>query len=938
MGLFEKIFGTHSQREIKKIIPKVEQILAKESEYAALTDDELKSKTTYFKERLAQGAQLDDILVDAFATIREASWRVIGLKHYRVQLMGGLILHQGRIAEMKTGEGKTLVATAPLYLNALLGKGAHLVTVNDYLAETQCKLMGRVFNFLGLSVGLIVHGLTNEQRKSAYASDITYGTNNEFGFDYLRDNMVNYAEERVQRPLHYAIVDEVDSILIDEARTPLIISGQGAEPTKLYQEVNRFVLTLEAFVMQETDDKVEQEEYAGTADYIVDEKAKTAVLTQKGVEKAEQFFHIENLADEANFDLQHFINNALRAHGTMHLNDQYIVQDNEIVIVDDFTGRLMYGRRYSDGLHQAIEAKEGVEIKRESKTLATITFQNFFRMYQKLSGMTGTALTEEDEFRSIYSLDVVCIPTNRPVQRIDMPDSVYKTIRAKNDAIVQVVKEAHFKGQPVLIGTVSVDKSEQLSKLFKREGIAHEVLNAKQHKREAEIVAQAGRLGAVTIATNMAGRGTDILLGGNPEFLAKQELRKQGFDSDLVEISSTTYDTDDVALLDLRKRYQELYTAFKQETDKAHDTVVEAGGLFIVGTERHESRRIDNQLRGRAGRQGDPGRSKFYLALEDDLLRLFGGEQMAKLFDMVSADEDMELESRMLSKRIESAQKKVEGKNFGIRKNVLEYDDVMNKQRETIYGQRTRVLEGEDLEERYHKMIGACLVSILDEFAHQQEDITEWNAQAFVSMLMDQFGPLPEILALLSDLHTKRFDLDGLYEYLYEAALKHYKKREVEHFGDPAIMREVERMILLRVVDQKWMDQIDMMDALRNSIGMRGYAQHDPVMEYKKEGMEMFKEMTSEIQKQVVSIMMRVNFRPEQTEAPQTLKEEKTMKLEERKEEAQSAFSPSNVSSESSPVIGESASEPNKRDDKKIGRNDPCYCGSGKKYKNCHGK
>lgn len=938
MRLFEKIFGTHSQREIKKIIPKVEQILAKEAEYAALTDDELKAKTAFFKEQLAKGATLDDILVDAFATIREASWRVIGLKHYRVQLIGGLILHQGRIAEMKTGEGKTLVATAPLYLNALLGKGAHLVTVNDYLAETQSKLMGRVFNFLGLSVGLIIHGLNNDQRKEAYASDITYGTNNEFGFDYLRDNMVNFAEERVQRPLHYAIVDEVDSILIDEARTPLIISGQGEEPTKLYQEVNRFVLTLEAFVMQETDDKVEQEEYAGTADYIVDEKAKTAVLTQKGVAKAEKFFGIENLADEGNFDLQHFINNALRAHGTMHLNDQYIVQDDEIVIVDDFTGRLMYGRRYSDGLHQAIEAKEGVEIKRESKTLATITFQNFFRMYRKLSGMTGTALTEEDEFRSIYSLDVICIPTNKPVQRIDMPDSVYKTIAAKNKAIVEIVKEAHGRGQPVLIGTVSVEKSEQLSKLFKQAGIPHEVLNAKQHKREAEIVAQAGRLGAVTIATNMAGRGTDILLGGNPEFLAKQELRKQGFDPELVELSSTTYDTDEKALLDLRERYQELYQVFKKDTDVAHKTVVEAGGLFIVGTERHESRRIDNQLRGRAGRQGDLGRSKFYLALEDDLLRLFGGEQMAKLFDMVSADEDMELESRMLSNRIESAQKKVEGKNFGIRKNVLEYDDVMNKQRETIYGQRSRVLEGEDLEEHYHKMISACLTAILDEFAHKEEDIKDWNAQAFVSMLIDQFGPLPEIVALLNDLHTKRFDLDGLYEYIYEAALKHYKKRETEHFGDPAIMREVERMILLRIVDQKWMDQIDMMDALRNSIGMRGYAQHDPVMEYKKEGMEMFKEMTAEIQKQVVAIMMRVNFRPEQAEQPRVVTE-KPMKLEEKKAEAQSAFSSQGANASSQTVKEEAkVAEPNKRDEKKVGRNDACPCGSGKKYKNCHGK
>lgn len=928
MGLFEKIFGTHSEREIKKIIPKVEQILAKEQEYAALTDEELKAKTAYFKEQLAQGKTLDDLLVDAFATIREASWRVIGLKHYRVQLIGGIILHQGRIAEMKTGEGKTLVATAPLYLNALLGKGAHLVTVNDYLAETQSKLMGRVFNFLGLKVGLIVHGLSNAQRREAYASDITYGTNNEFGFDYLRDNMVTYVDDRVQRPLHYAIVDEVDSILIDEARTPLIISGHGSEPTHLYGEVNRFVLSLEAFVMQETDDKLEQEEYAGSADYIVDEKAKTAVLTQKGVAKAEAFFRIENLADEQNFDLQHYINNALKAHGTMHLNDQYIVQDDEIVIVDDFTGRLMYGRRYSDGLHQAIEAKEGVEIKRESKTLATITFQNFFRMYKKLSGMTGTAQTEEDEFRSIYSLDVVCIPTNRAVQRIDMPDSVYKTIQAKNKAIVETVQKAYQQGQPVLIGTVSVEKSEQLSKLFKKAGIPHEVLNAKHHQREAEIVAQAGRQGAVTIATNMAGRGTDILLGGNPEFLAKQELRKQGFDSDLVEQSSTTHDTENVALLDLRQRYQTLYKELKKTTDLAHEQVVALGGLLIIGTERHESRRIDNQLRGRSGRQGDPGRSKFYLALEDDLLRLFGGEQMSKLFDMISADEDLELESRMLSKRIESAQKKVEGKNFGIRKNVLEFDDVMNKQRETIYAQRSRVLEGENLETRYHKMIGESITAILQEYAHQNEEIVEWNAPAFVATLVDQFGALPEILALLEDLHTKRFDGESLYDYLYEACLKHYKERELSHFGNPDIMREVERIILLRIVDQKWMDHIDNMDALRNAIGMRGYAQHDPVMEYKKEGLEMFKEMTEEIQKQVVSIMMRANFRPEQA----LQREESPQNLQEKKEEAPSVLraSENNEASEEA--------EPAKRDEDKVGRNEPCPCGSGKKYKNCHGQ
>lgn len=925
MGLISRVFGTHSEREVKRLLPLVEAVEAKEAHYAQLSEAELRGMTAVLKKRYEAGESLDDLLPDAFATMREAAWRVLGMKHYRVQIIGGIVLHQGRIAEMKTGEGKTLVATLPVYLNALTGKGVHVVTVNDYLARRDSEWMGKVYGYLGLTTGLIVHDLDNDQRRRSYASDITYGTNNEFGFDYLRDNMVNYARERVQRPLQFAIVDEVDSILIDEARTPLIISGQGEASTDLYQQANDFVVTLKPFVIAEADDKEIADDLAGDADYIVDEKAKTAVLTQNGVRKAEAHFKLDNLADEENYNLQHHINNALRAHGTMHRDAQYVVQDGEVVIVDDFTGRLMYGRRYSDGLHQAIEAKEGVDVQNESKTLATITFQNYFRMYKKLSGMTGTALTEEDEFRSIYGLDVICIPTNRPVQRIDSPDAIYKSEMGKFQAILEQVKKIHATGQPILIGTVSVEKSEILSHLFTRSGIKHNVLNAKQHQREAEIVAQAGRLGAVTISTNMAGRGTDILLGGNPEYMAKAELRKQGFDPELVEQSTTHNETDDEQILDIRKRYQALYEDFSKQTNAEKEQVVQAGGLYILGTERHESRRIDNQLRGRAGRQGDPGRSQFYLSLEDDLLRLFGGERMGQIFETLKVDDTIELQNRMLSRQIEGAQKKVEGRNFGIRKNVLEYDDVMNRQREVIYDQRKRVLEGEDLQETYHLMVTSAVERTLDKAFHGEHD--EVDLKAVSSALYDLLGPIDAVMNLVSR-DPEKLDLETLKQEMVEAALTRYEQR-VEDIGSPEVMREIERVILLRVVDQKWMDHIDAMSDLRDAIGMRGYAQKDPKTEYKREGYEMFQEMNDSIQNDAVRIMMRAHFSPAQP----IQREESPKHLEARKEEAPT------LHQEAHPEEAQATTQmPVHRDRQKVGRNDPCPCGSGKKHKNCCGR
>ncbi len=947
MGLFDKIFGTYSDREIKRIDPILNQVLALESEYSELSDSELRGKTAEFKQRYQDGESLDDLLPEAFATVREASWRVLEMKHYPVQIIGGIVLHQGRIAEMKTGEGKTLMATLPVYLNALSGKGVHVVTVNDYLAKRDSEWMGKVYRYLGLSVGLIIHDVEKEDRSKAYNADITYGTNNEFGFDYLRDNMVIYKEMMVQRPLNYAIVDEVDSILIDEARTPLIISGKGENSSEMYAKADAFVTRLTPLVIAEMDDKTETDSLSEDADYIVDEKAKTAVLTQNGIAKAEKYFRVENLSDEVNFELQHYINNALKAHGTMHRDEAYIVRDDEVIIVDDFTGRLMLGRRYSDGLHQAIEAKEGVKVEHESKTLATITFQNYFRMYKKLSGMTGTALTEEEEFRSIYKLDVIEIPTNKPMIRVDEPDAVYKSEAGKYRAVVNEVKAAHEKGQPVLIGTVSVDKSEKVSELFRRNGIKHNVLNAKQHQREAEIVAQAGRFGAVTIATNMAGRGTDIILGGNAEYMARQAMREQGYDEDLIEASTAFNETDDQIILDARVKFHDLEKAFSKETAAEKKKVVEAGGLYIIGTERHESRRIDNQLRGRSGRQGDIGRSKFYLSLDDDLMRQFGGERMNSLFASLGVDEDMEIQHKMLSNAIESAQKKVEGRNFGIRKNVLEYDDVMNQQREVIYAQRREVLEGMDLEETFEKYIRSTIEDIVRDFSHGWENSKEWDTAGLQARLAEVTGPLPG-LDTLEERVENGDDAATIIVDLQDEAVAKYHGREPE-LGGPEIMRRAEREVMLRVVDSKWMDHIDAMDSLKNAIGMRSIAQHDPVIEYKKEGFEMFQEMTRSIAEDCAKYIFRVQLR----EAP-VMRAQAPMQTEEKKEEAGSLGSAaplaSNIRRKAPPAgipqahpqqaqqAGQQKIEPVARDKNKVGRNDPCPCGSGKKYKNCHGK
>lgn len=952
MGLFDKIFGTYSDREIKRINPIMHQVLELEGRFADMSEEELRGMTPKLKARYEAGETLDDLLPEAFATVREAAWRVLDMKHYPVQIIGGIVLHQGRIAEMKTGEGKTLMATLPVYLNALTGKGVHVVTVNDYLARRDSEWMGKVYRYLGMSVGLIVHDMDKEQRRAAYNADITYGTNNEYGFDYLRDNMVTYKEQMVQRELNYAIVDEVDSILIDEARTPLIISGQGDDSSEMYGRADAFVRTLKPFVVAEFDDKEETDEVAGDADYIVDEKAKTAVLTQNGINKAERYFRVDNLADESNFELQHYINNALKAHGTMHRDEAYIVKDDEVIIVDDFTGRLMIGRRYSDGLHQAIEAKEGVKVEKESKTLATITFQNYFRMYKKLSGMTGTALTEEEEFRSIYKLDVIVIPTNKPMIRIDEPDAVFKTEDGKFRAVVEEVKKAHAKGQPVLIGTVSVDKSEKISELFRRNGIKHNVLNAKQHQREAEIVAQAGRYGAVTIATNMAGRGTDIILGGNSEFMARQAMREQGYDEELIEASTAYNETDDKVILEARDKFHELDRKFGVETAKEKEQVVEAGGLFIIGTERHESRRIDNQLRGRSGRQGDIGKSKFYLSLDDDLMRQFGGERMNSLFATLGVDEDTEIQHRMLSNAIESAQKKVEGRNFGIRKNVLEYDDVMNQQREVIYKQRREVLEGKPLREFFDSYIQQTIEDIVRDFSHGWENSSEWDSAGLKARLRDITGDLP-IYEKLDEKIAAGVDPAELIVDIQDEALEKYHGREAE-LGGPEIMAEAERVVMLRTVDDKWMDHIDAMDTLKNTIGMRSIAQHDPVVEYRKEGYEMFQEMTKSIAEDCAKLILRAQFvanvpparksSPEGTEKTgesdeetaqrrmEALKRARDMRHVQGK--AQKAPEPAKAAQPAQ----DRTREPATRDKFKVGRNDPCPCGSGKKYKNCHGR
>lgn len=904
-GIIEKIIGSYSDREIKRLMPLVDEIESLEEKMKKLSDEELKSKTSEFKERIAQGESLDDILPEAFAVVREASSRVLGMRHFRVQLIGGIVLHQGRIAEMKTGEGKTLVATLPVYLNALEGKGVHVVTVNDYLARRDSEWMGKIYNFLGLSVGLIVHGLDNEERRRAYNCDITYGTNNEFGFDYLRDNMVIYKEDMVQRELHYAIVDEVDSILIDEARTPLIISGAGDKSTELYKKANTFVSRLRAKVFTQTDDKQDIDDI--NEDYIVDEKAHTAALTAKGVKKAEQFFGIENLSDPENMTISHHINQSLKAYGLMKRDRDYVVKNGEVIIVDEFTGRLMYGRRYSDGLHQAIEAKEGVRVERESKTLATITFQNYFRMYNKLAGMTGTAQTEEEEFRTIYKLDVIVIPTNMPMIRVDYPDCVYKTEMGKFNAVINEIEDCYKRGQPVLIGTISIEKSEILSSMLKRRGVPHQVLNAKYHDKEAEIIAQAGKLGAVTIATNMAGRGTDIMLGGNPEFIAKQEMRKLGYSEELINQSTGFNEVNDEIVLEARREFRRLYEEFKKATNEERKKVIELGGLHIIGTERHESRRIDNQLRGRSGRQGDPGSSRFYISLEDDLMRLFGSDRLTGIVDALGLEEDQPIEHRMLSNAIESAQRRVEGKNFDIRKHVLQYDDVMNKQREVIYAQRKQVLNGENLKDSFIKMIESVVDSIINVYCSESPHPDFWDWEGMTSYFEDIFlnrGVLDEIRQNLEELTA-----EDLKEKILTEVLKAYEGKEQE-FGSE-LMRELERVVLLRVVDEKWMDHIDAMDQLRYGIGLRAYGQRDPVVEYKFEGFEMFEEMVKNIQEDALRMLLR-------------LKKEHIIQRQK-------------VAEPASATHGDGAAKPVVRSSTKVGRNDPCPCGSGKKYKKCCG-
>ena len=907
MSLYEKIFGTYSQRELKRVKPIADKVMALDDQMQKLSDSELKAKTKEFKERIANGETLDDLLPEAFAVMREASWRVLGMKHFYVQVVGGVILHQGRIAEMKTGEGKTLVSTLPAYLNALTGKGVHIVTVNDYLAKRDSEWMGKVYRFLGLSVGLIVHGLTNEQRREAYNADITYGTNNELGFDYLRDNMVTYKEEMVQRGHNYAVVDEVDSILIDEARTPLIISGMGDNATDLYKVADQFAKSLKKLVVTEHDDKQLDEDV--TADYIVDEKAKSAALTAKGIEKAERYFNIENLSDPQNMKIQHHVNQALHANGIMHRDQQYVVKDGEVMIVDEFTGRIMPGRRYSDGLHQAIEAKEGVTVERESKTLATITFQNFFRLYNKLSGMTGTALTEEAEFQQIYNLDVVEVPTNKPVARVDLPDSVYKTENGKYLAVIEQIKKCHEKGQPVLVGTVNVDKSEKLSAMLKRAGIKHEVLNAKFHQREAEIVAQAGKKGAVTIATNMAGRGTDIILGGNAEYMAKNELIKLGMSDELIAEATGFADTDNQEIIDARKKFTEFLAKFKEQLKQEQEDVINAGGLFIIGTERHESRRIDNQLRGRAGRQGDPGSSKFFLSLEDDLMRIFGSDRVKRLVDTLGLEETEAIEAKMLTNSIETAQRNLEGRNFESRKHVLQYDQVMNTQRKIIYKQRQSVLDGEDVNQTIKTMISSIIDSALDDYIGITDIPENWNLRALTEFANTNLNAKGEFVIRNDELDS--ITKEEMRERLLDIAEKRYAEQE-KIFGDG--MREIERIILLRVVDTLWMDHLDEMEHVKREIGLRAYGQHDPVVEYRNVGSELYDGMLESIKRDTVRYILTVQPKP-QTE----MKREQVMK-------------PLATGGD-----GTLAKQP-VRAKKEPGRNDPCPCGSGKKYKHCCGR
>ena len=915
MGIFNKIFKSYSEKEVKRVMPIVEKINGLEEEISKLTDEELKNKTNIFKKELEEGKTLDDLLPEAFAVVREASKRVLGMRHFDVQLIGGIILHQGRIAEMKTGEGKTLVATLPVYLNALTGKGVHVVTVNDYLAKRDSEWMGKLYKFLGLSVGLVIAGMNPKEKQEAYACDITYGTNNEFGFDYLRDNMVIYKNQLVQRGLNYAIVDEIDSILIDEARTPLIISGRANQSSDLYKKANDFVKRLTPKVIVEEDVKDEaQAEDNEKYDYIVDLKAKSASLTQKGIKKAEEEFHLENFNDIENSTLVHHVNQALRAHGVMKRDIDYIVKDGEVLIVDEFTGRIMYGRRYNNGLHQAIEAKEGVKIADESKTLATITFQNYFRMYDKLSGMTGTAMTEEAEFEEIYNLDVIEIPTNKPMIRDDQNDVIYKNENAKFNAIVESIKASHEKGQPVLVGTVSIEKSEKLSRILKKEGIKHEVLNAKFHEKEAEIVAQAGKFGAVTIATNMAGRGTDIMLGGNSEYLAKQEMKKNKVPENLIEESNTYYETDDQDILRAREEFKKLEKKYDEEIKEEKEKVIAAGGLKIIGTERHESRRIDNQLRGRSGRQGDPGESKFYIGLDDDLMKIFGGDMITKVYNTMGMDENVPIENKLISNAVESAQKKVEGRNFSIRKNVLKYDDVMNAQREIIYEQRREVLDGENLKDNILNMIKSLSEEVvLTYFAGEGEA----NVEALDMDIQNTFGI--EMSDFIKE-HVK--DSKAIIEKLQQAALDKYTAKE-EDIGSEDL-RELERVVMLKVVDQKWMDHIDAMDELKDGIGLRAYGQQDPVVKYRIEGMDMFEEMVLDIKHDVVKILMN-------------LRKQEEVKREEAAKITGAALQAIN-SLDNGEQIKSEVNRTVVNEGPKVGRNDLCPCGSGKKYKNCCGK
>jgi preprotein translocase subunit SecA len=907
MGLFTKVFGTYSQRELKSIYPIVDKITALEDEYRQLTDAELQAKTPEFKERLANGETLDDILPEAFAAVREAADRVLGMRPYPVQLVGGIVLHQGRIAEMKTGEGKTLVATLPAYLNALTGEGVHIVTVNDYLAKRDSEWMGKVHRFMGLTVGLIIHDMKKEERQKAYQADITYGTNNEMGFDYLRDNMALYANEQVQRGHAFAIVDEVDSILIDEARTPLIISGMGEKSTQLYDMAEMFAARLKKFVVVESDDK-EEEATDIDADYVVDEKARSVTLTARGVKKAEEFFHLDNLSDPENSTIAHHINQAIKAHGIMKRDVDYVVKDGEVVIVDEFTGRLMFGRRYSEGLHQAIEAKEHLSVQRESKTLATITFQNYFRLYRKLSGMTGTALTEEEEFATIYALDIIEIPTNRPIARIDNEDSVYKTENGKYRAVIQQVKACHAKGQPVLVGTVSIEKNELLGKMLTREGIKHNLLNAKNHEREAEIVAQAGQFGAVTVATNMAGRGTDIMLGGNAEYMAKNDLRKAGLTDELIAEATGYAETDNQEILDARRLFAEKLAQHKAEISGEADKVRAAGGLFIIGTERHDSRRIDNQLRGRAGRQGDPGETRFYISLEDDLMRLFGGDRVTGMMERMNIDEDTPIENKMLSRAIEQAQTTVESRNFQARKSVLEYDDVMNKQREIIYGQRKQVLDGMDVKGIIMGMMESAIGHQVRSAFMGQEHLDMVQCKELLRGLEGVYFTKYTVKIDESQLPT--LTEDDFIDMFTKAAADFYEKKEQEI--TPPVMRELERVVLLRVVDEYWMDHIDAMQDLRQGIRLRAYAQTNPVDAYKKESLEMFEEMIDAMKEETVRRLYSVRLRQN----------------EEVKRERVASGMTENVGGD-----GTVKKRPTKV--VKVGRNDLCPCGSGLKWKKC---